>query len=157
MELLKNIITGQKALEVSKRNLKKDLLKLKNKYPIYLSAIDNDMEINYIEILKSPIQTITFYKLEILSFGEISYINIPSNINYIKTLEYELLRSNFLNAIKSMKNKLKQDKDISKEYYLLINDIKTLKKNYSTMYRKETNIFKDEIIFLYNLKNTING
>ena len=78
---------------------------------------------------------------------------MPSNINYIKTLEYEILRKNIVNKISSFRETIKGDEYNVKFYDSIVEDIKNLKKKYLNMYKKETNIFKEDIAFLYNIKN----
>ena len=51
--------------------------------------------------------------------------------------------------IKSQKEK---GLDYSKTYIDAVNQIKNLKKGFLNMYRKETNTFKEEIIFLYTIR-----
>ena len=98
--------------------------------------------------------TINFYVIEILIKDDIyDTIHIPSNINYIKTLEYEILRKNIVNKISSFRETIKGDEYNVKFYDSIVEDIKNLKKKYLNMYKKETNIFKEDIAFLYNIKN----
>ena len=151
---IEKIIKQISILESMKKDFVKYLVSLKNEYPVYLEKIDKDMQILNVSIKKSKIPTINFYVIEILIKDDIyDTIHIPSNINYIKTLEYEILRKNIVNKISSFRETIKGDDYNVKFYDSIVDDIKNLKKKYLNMYKKETNIFKEDIAFLYNIKN----
>ena len=151
---IEKIIKQISILESMKKDFVKYLVSLKNEYPVYLEKIDKDMQILNVSIKKSKIPTINFYVIEILIKDDIyDTIYIPSNINYIKTLEYEILRKNIVNKISSFRETIKGDDYNVKFYDSIVEDIKNLKKKYLNMYKKETNIFKEDIAFLYNIKN----
>ncbi len=151
---IEKIIKQISILESMKKDFVKYLVSLKNEYPVYLEKIDKDMQILNVSIKKSKIPTINFYVIEILIKDDIyDTIHIPSNINYIKTLEYEILRKNIVNKISSFRETIKGDDYNVKFYDSIVEDIKNLKKKYLNMYKKETNIFKEDIAFLYNIKN----
>ena len=151
---IEKIIKQISVLESMKKDFVKYLVSLKNEYPVYLEKVDKDMQILNVSIKKSKIPTINFYVIEILIKDDIyDTIHIPSNINYIKTLEYEILRKNIVNKISSFRETIKGDEYNVKFYDSIVEDIKNLKKKYLNMYKKETNIFKEDIAFLYNIKN----
>ena len=151
---IEKIIKQISILESMKKDFVKYLVSLKNEYPVYLEKVDKDIHILYVSIKKSKIPTINFYVIEILIKDDIyDTIHIPSNINYIKTLEYEILRKNIVNKISSFRETIKGDEYNVKFYDSIVEDIKNLKKKYLNMYKKETNIFKEDIAFLYNIKN----
>ena len=151
---IEKIIKQISILESMKKDFVKYLVSLKNEYPVYLEKVDKDIQILNVSIKKSKIPTINFYVIEILIKDDIyDTIHIPSNINYIKTLEYEILRKNIVNKISSFRETIKDDEYNVKFYDLIVEDIKNLKKKYLNMYKKETNIFKEDIAFLYNIKN----
>lgn len=151
---IEKIIKQISVLESMKKDFVKYLVSLKNEYPVYLEKVDKDMQILNVSIKKSKIPTINFYVIEILIKDDIyDTIYIPSNINYIKTLEYEILRKNIVNKISSFRETIKGDDYNVKFYDSIVEDIKNLKKKYLNMYKKETNIFKEDIAFLYNIKN----
>ena len=151
---IEKIIKQISILESMKKDFVKYLVSLKNEYPVYLEKVDKDMQILNVSIKKSKIPTINFYVIEILIKDDIyDTIHIPSNINYIKTLEYEILRKNIVNKISSFRETIKGDDYNVKFYDSIVEDIKNLKKKYLNMYKKETNIFKEDIAFLYNIKN----
>ena len=151
---IEKIIKQISILESMKKDFVKYLVSLKNEYPVYLEKVDKDMQILNVSIKKSKIPTINFYVIEILIKDDIyDTIHIPSNINYIKTLEYEILRKNIVNKISSFRETIKGDDYNVKFYDSIVDDIKNLKKKYLNMYKKETNIFKEDIAFLYNIKN----
>ena len=151
---IEKIIKQISVLESMKKDFVKYLVSLKNEYPVYLEKVDKDMQILNVSIKKSKIPTINFYVIEILIKDDIyDTIHIPSNINYIKTLEYEILRKNIVNKISSFRETIKDDEYNVKFYDSIVEDIKNLKKKYLNMYKKETNIFKEDIAFLYNIKN----
>lgn len=151
---IEKIIKQISILESMKKDFVKYLVSLKNEYPVYLEKVDKDMQILNVSIKKSKIPTINFYVIEILIKDDIyDTIHIPSNINYIKTLEYEILRKNIVNKISSFRETIKGDEYNVKFYDSIVEDIKNLKKKYLNMYKKETNIFKEDIAFLYNIKN----
>lgn len=149
---LEKFLLKQKEFENSKKELFNELLELKKVYPYYLCGIDKSIIINNVILEKSAIPTINFYKIEVVSYGEVFYIKIPSNINYIKTLEYDILRSELLSRINCFRKADLSNKKDSDLYKRIIEDVKYLKKHYMNMYKKETNIFKDEILYLYNIK-----
>ena len=60
---------------------------------------------------------------------------------------------NIVNKISSFRETIKGDDYNVKFYDSIVEDIKNLKKKYLNMYKKETNIFKEDIAFLYNIKN----
>ena len=151
---IEKIIKQISVLDSMKKDFVKYLVSLKNEYPVYLEKVDKDMQILNVSIKKSKIPTINFYVIEILIKDDIyDTIHIPSNINYIKTLEYEILRKNIVNKISSFRETIKGDDYNVKFYDSIVEDIKNLKKKYLNMYKKETNIFKEDIAFLYNIKN----
>lgn len=151
---IEKIIKQISILESMKKDFVKYLVSLKNEYPVYLEKVDKDMQILNVSIKKSKIPTINFYVIEILIKDDIyDTIHIPSNINYIKTLEYEILRKNIVNKISSFRETIKGDDYNVKFYDSIVEDVKNLKKKYLNMYKKETNIFKEDIAFLYNIKN----
>ena len=151
---IEKIIKQISILESMKKDFVKYLVSLKNEYPVYLEKVDKDMQILNVSVKKSKIPTINFYVIEILIKDDIyDTIHIPSNINYIKTLEYEILRKNIVNKISSFRETIKGDEYNVKFYDSIVEDIKNLKKKYLNMYKKETNIFKEDIAFLYNIKN----
>lgn len=151
---IEKIIKQISILESMKKDFVKYLVSLKNEYPVYLEKVDKDIQILNVSIKKSKIPTINFYVIEILIKDDIyDTIHIPSNINYIKTLEYEILRKNIVNKISSFRETIKGDEYNVKFYDSIVEDIKNLKKKYLNMYKKETNIFKEDIAFLYNIKN----
>ena len=151
---IEKIIKQISVLESMKKDFVKYLVSLKNEYPVYLEKVDKDMQILNVSVKKSQIPTINFYVIEILIKDDIyDTIHIPSNINYIKTLEYEILRKNIVNKISSFRETIKGDEYNGKFYDSIVDDIKNLKKKYLNMYKKETNIFKEDIAFLYNIKN----
>ena len=151
---IEKIIKQISVLDSMKKDFVKYLVSLKNEYPVYLDKVDKDMQILNVSIKKSKIPTINFYVIEILIKDDIyDTIHIPSNINYIKTLEYEILRKNIVNKISSFRETIKGDDYNVKFYDSIVEDIKNLKKKYLNMYKKETNIFKEDIAFLYNIKN----
>jgi hypothetical protein len=151
---IEKIIKQISVLDLMKKDFVKYLVSLKNEYPVYLEKVDKDMQILNVSIKKSKIPTINFYVIEILIKDDIyDTIHIPSNINYIKTLEYEILRKNIVNKISSFRETIKGDEYNVKFYDSIVEDIKNLKKKYLNMYKKETNIFKEDIAFLYNIKN----
>lgn len=151
---IEKIIKQISVLDSMKKDFVKYLVSLKNEYPVYLEKVDKDMQILNVSIKKSKIPTINFYVIEILIKDDIyDTIHIPSNINYIKTLEYEILRKNIVNKISSFRETIKGDEYNVKFYDSIVEDIKNLKKKYLNMYKKETNIFKEDIAFLYNIKN----
>ncbi len=151
---IEKIIKQISILESMKKDFVKYLVSLKNEYPVYLEKVDKDIQILNVSIKKSKIPTINFYVIEILIKDDIyDTIHIPSNINYIKTLEYEILRKNIVNKISSFRETIKGDDYNVKFYDSIVEDIKNLKKKYLNMYKKETNIFKEDIAFLYNIKN----
>ena len=151
---IEKIIKQISILESMKKDFVKYLVSLKNEYPVYLEKVDKDIQILNISIKKSKIPTINFYVIEILIKDDIyDTIHIPSNINYIKTLEYEILRKNIVNKISSFRETIKGDDYNVKFYDSIVEDVKNLKKKYLNMYKKETNIFKEDIAFLYNIKN----
>ena len=151
---IEKIIKQISVLDSMKKDFVKYLVSLKNEYPVYLEKVDKDMQILNVSIKKSKIPTINFYIIEILIKDDIyDTIHIPSNINYIKTLEYEILRKNIVNKISSFRETIKGDEYNVKFYDSIVEDIRNLKKKYLNMYKKETNIFKEDIAFLYNIKN----
>ena len=151
---IEKIIKQISVLESMKKDFVKYLVSLKNEYPVYLEKVDKDIQILNVSIKKSKIPTINFYVIEILIKDDIyDTIHIPSNINYIKTLEYEILRKNIVNKISSFRETIKGDEYNVKFYDSIVEDVKNLKKKYLNMYKKETNIFKEDIAFLYNIKN----
>lgn len=151
---IEKIIKQISVLDSMKKDFVKYLVSLKNEYPVYLEKVDKDIQILNVSIKKSKIPTINFYVIEILIKDDIyDTIHIPSNINYIKTLEYEILRKNIVNKISSFRETIKGDEYNVKFYDSIVEDIKNLKKKYLNMYKKETNIFKEDIAFLYNIKN----
>ena len=151
---IEKIIKQISILESMKKDFVKYLVSLKNEYPVYLEKVDKDIQILNVSIKKSKIPTINFYVIEILIKDDIyDTIHMPSNINYIKTLEYEILRKNIVNKISSFRETIKGDEYNVKFYDSIVEDIKNLKKKYLNMYKKETNIFKEDIAFLYNIKN----
>ena len=151
---IEKIIKQISILESMKKDFVKYLVSLKNEYPVYLEKVDKDIQILNVSIKKSKIPTINFYVIEILIKDDIyDTIHIPSNINYIKTLEYEILRKNIVNKISSFRETIKGDEYNVKFYDSIVEDVKNLKKKYLNMYKKETNIFKEDIAFLYNIKN----
>ena len=151
---IEKIIKQISILESMKKDFVKYLVSLKNEYPVYLEKVDKDIQILNVSIKKSKIPTINFYVIEILIKDDIyDTIHIPSNINYIKTLEYEILRKNIVNKISSFRETIKGDEYNVKFYDSIVEDIRNLKKKYLNMYKKETNIFKEDIAFLYNIKN----
>lgn len=151
---IEKIIKQISVLDSMKKDFVKYLVSLKNEYPVYLEKVDKDMQILNVSVKKSKIPTINFYVIEILIKDDIyDTIHIPSNINYIKTLEYEILRKNIVNKISSFRETIKGDDYNVKFYDSIVEDIKNLKKKYLNMYKKETNIFKEDIAFLYNIKN----
>ena len=151
---IEKIIKQISVLDSMKKDFVKYLVSLKNEYPVYLEKVDKDMQILNVSIKKSKIPTINFYVIEILIKDDIyDTIHIPSNINYIKTLEYEILRKNIVNKISSFRETIKGDEYNVKFYDSIVEDIKNLKKKYLNMYKKETNIFKEDVAFLYNIKN----
>ena len=151
---IEKIIKQISVLESMKKDFVKYLVSLKNEYPVYLEKVDKDIQILNVSIKKSKIPTINFYVIEILIKDDIyDTIHIPSNINYIKTLEYEILRKNIVNKISSFRETIKGDEYNVKFYDSIVEDIRNLKKKYLNMYKKETNIFKEDIAFLYNIKN----
>lgn len=151
---IEKIIKQISVLDSMKKDFVKYLISLKNEYPVYLEKVDKDMQILNVSVQKSKIPTINFYVIEILIKDDIyDTIHIPSNINYIKTLEYEILRKNIVNKISSFRETIKGDEYNVKFYDSIVEDIKNLKKKYLNMYKKETNIFKEDIAFLYNIKN----
>lgn len=151
---IEKIIKQISVLDSMKKDFVKYLVSLKNEYPVYLDKVDKDMQILNVSIKKSKIPTINFYVIEILIKDDIyDTIHIPSNINYIKTLEYEILRKNIVNKISSFRETIKGDEYNVKFYDSIVEDIRNLKKKYLNMYKKETNIFKEDIAFLYNIKN----
>ena len=151
---IEKIIKQISVLDSMKKDFVKYLVSLKNEYPVYLDKVDKDMQILNVSVKKSKIPTINFYVIEILIKDDIyDTIHIPSNINYIKTLEYEILRKNIVNKISSFRETIKVDDYNVKFYDSIVEDIKNLKKKYLNMYKKETNIFKEDIAFLYNIKN----
>lgn len=151
---IEKIIKQISVLDSMKKDFVKYLVSLKNEYPVYLEKVDKDMQILNVSVKKSKIPTINFYVIEILIKDDIyDTIHIPSNINYIKTLEYEILRKNIVNKIGSFRETIKGDDYNVKFYDSIVEDIKNLKKKYLNMYKKETNIFKEDIAFLYNIKN----
>ena len=151
---IEKIIKQISILESMKKDFVKYLVSLKNEYPVYLEKVDKDIQILNISIKKSKIPTINFYVIEILIKDDMyDTIHIPSNINYIKTLEYEILRKNIVNKISSFRETIKGDDYNVKFYDSIVEDVKNLKKKYLNMYKKETNIFKEDIAFLYNIKN----
>lgn len=151
---IEKIIKQISVLDSMKKDFVKYLVSLKNEYPVYLEKVDKDMQILNVSVKKSKIPTINFYVIEILIKDDIyDTIHIPSNINYIKTLEYEILRKNIVNKISSFRETIKGDEYNVKFYDSIVEDIKNLKKKYLNMYKKETNIFKEDIAFLYNIKN----
>lgn len=151
---IEKIIKQISVLDSMKKDFVKYLVSLKNEYSVYLDKVDKDMQILNVSIKKSKIPTINFYVIEILIKDDIyDTIHIPSNINYIKTLEYEILRKNIVNKISSFRETIKGDEYNVKFYDSIVEDIRNLKKKYLNMYKKETNIFKEDIAFLYNIKN----
>lgn len=151
---IEKIIKQISVLDSMKKDFVKYLVSLKNEYPVYLEKVDKDMQILNASIKKSKIPTINFYVIEILIKDDIyDTIHIPSNINYIKTLEYEILRKNIVNKISSFRETIKGDEYNVKFYDSIVEDIRNLKKKYLNMYKKETNIFKEDVAFLYNIKN----
>lgn len=151
---IEKIIKQISVLDSMKKDFVKYLVSLKNEYPVYLEKVDKDMQILNVSIKKSKIPTINFYVIEILIKDDIyDTIHIPSNINYIKTLEYEILRKNIVNKISSFRETIKGGEYNVKFYDSIVEDIRNLKKKYLNMYKKETNIFKEDIAFLYNIKN----
>lgn len=151
---IEKIIKQISVLDSMKKDFVKYLVSLKNEYPVYLEKVDKDMQILNVSIKKSKIPTINFYVIEILIKDDIyDTIHIPSNINYIKTLEYEILRKNIVNKISSFRETIKGDEYNVKFYDSIVEDIRNLKKKYLNMYKKETNIFKEDVAFLYNIKN----
>lgn len=153
MNLLENFIKKQDEVEALKKELCNYLIELKKKYPHYLYSIDKDIVINNIVVKKSLIPTIVFYNIEIISYGFVSYINIPSNINYIKTLEYNILRTTLLSKIDILEKRRTKNENNKSFYDEIVVDVKYLKKNYKNMYKKEVNTFKDKISLLYSIKD----
>ncbi len=151
---IEKIIKQISILDSMKKDLVKYLISLKKEYSVYLDKVDNNMKILNVSIIKSKIPTINFYVIEVLIKDEVyDKIYIPSNINYIKTLEYEIIRKDIVNKIKSFKSTISGDTYNEKYYDSIVEDIKSLKKKYLNMYKKETNIFKEDIAFLYQIKN----
>ncbi len=151
---IEKIIKQISILDSMKKDLVKYFISLKKEYSVYLDKVDNNMKILNVSIIKSKIPTINFYVIEVLIKDEVyDKIYIPSNINYIKTLEYEIIRKDIVNKIKSFKSTISGDTYNEKYYDSIVEDIKSLKKKYLNMYKKETNIFKEDIAFLYQIKN----
>lgn len=151
---IEKIIKQISILDSMKKDLVKYLISLKKEYSVYLDKVDNNMKILNVSIIKSKIPTINFYVIEVLIKDEVyDKIYIPSNINYIKTLEYEIIRKDIVNKIKSFKSTISGDTYNEKYYDSIVEDVKSLKKKYLNMYKKETNIFKEDIAFLYQIKN----
>lgn len=151
--MIKNLIQTKKAYNASAESFKKTLLELKQQYPNYLRNVSDDSEIIDVNSCPSKIPHIQFY--EILLHSEIlgvKSVKIPSNINYLKTLEYEINRNHILGLINIIKSQKEKGLDYSKTYIDAVNEIKNLKKGFLNMYRKETNTFKEEIIFLYTIR-----
>lgn len=150
---IEKIIKQTQLLNLMKNDLIKYLLELKKEYPVYLEKVNNEMIILNINLVKSKIPTINFYDIEVAQNGVIfDVIYIPSNINYLKTLEYELLRNDILMKIHSFRKTIKCDDYDQVVYDDIVEKIRNVKKRYLNMYKKETNIFKEEISFLYNLQ-----
>ena len=150
---IEKIIKQTQLLNLMKNDLIKYLLELKKEYPVYLEKVNNEMIILNINLVKSKIPTINFYDIEVAQNGVIfDVIYIPSNINYLKTLEYELLRNDILMKIHSFRKTIKSDDYDQVVYDNIVEKIRNVKKRYLNMYKKETNIFKEEISFLYNLQ-----
>lgn len=152
--MIKQLIQNKKAYKASAIEFKKVLLELKEKYPNYLKNVSEDSEIIDVNQCKSIIPNIQFY--EVLLHSEllgVQYIKIPSNINYLKTLEYEINRSKILKLISFIASQKEKGLDYDNAYKDVINQIKGLKKGFINMYKKEPNTFKDKIIFLYSLRN----
>ena len=150
---IEKIIKQTQLLNLMKNDLIKYLLELKKEYPVYLEKVNNEMIILNINLVKSKIPTINFYDIEVAQNGVIfDVIYIPSNINYLKTLEYELLRNDILMKIHSFRKTIKGDDYDQVVYDDIVEKIRNVKKRYLNMYKKETNIFKEEISFLYNLQ-----
>ena len=98
---IEKIIKQISILDSMKKDLVKYLISLKKEYSVYLDKVDNNMKILNVSIIKSKIPTINFYVIEVLIKDEVyDKIYIPSNINYIKTLEYEIIRKDIVNKIK---------------------------------------------------------
>lgn len=149
----KEIIVLQSSLVEEKTKLYNQLVDLKRKYPIYFACLGNNVVINNVSLSKSPIPNINFYVVDVNTNGSNLIINIPSNINYIKTLEYEILRKELVDQITRF-NKLNESDKFNKSLYNeIVMQIKYLKRHYINLYKKETNILKELIINIYNLRN----
>lgn len=150
---IENLLKQQNILDNLKEDYISFLMELKKDYPLSLNDVDKSSIINRIYTVKSKIPTINFYCIELIQNDILSTIYIPSNINYLKSLEYEIHRNKLLNRIEIFKKTIHDNIYDEVAYDELTEAIKFLKSKFINMYKKETNLFKDEIRFLYNLKN----
>lgn len=150
---IENLLKQQNILDNLKEDYISFLMELKKDYPLSLNYVDKSSIINRIYTVKSKIPTINFYCIELIQNDILSTIYIPSNINYLKSLEYEIHRNKLLNRIEIFKKTIHENIYDEVAYDELTEAIKFLKSKFINMYKKETNLFKDEIRFLYNLKN----
>lgn len=150
---IENLLKQQNILDNLKEDYISFLMELKKDYPLSLNDVDKSSIINRIYTVKSKIPTINFYCIELIQNDILSTIYIPSNINYLKSLEYEIHRNKLLNRIEIFKKTIHENIYDEVAYDELTEAIKFLKSKFINMYKKETNLFKDEIRFLYNLKN----
>jgi len=150
---IENLLKQQNILDNLKEDFLSFLIELKKSYPLLLNDVNKDSIINRVYTIKSKIPTINFYCIELVWNDILSTIYFPSNINYLKSLEYEIHRNIFINKIEVFKKTINETSYNETIYNELIDSIKFLKGQFINMYKKETNIFKDEVRFLYNLKN----
>lgn len=150
---IENLLKQQNILDNLKEDYISFLMELKKDYPLSLNYVDKSSIINRIYTVKSKIPTINFYCIELIQNDILNTIYIPSNINYLKSLEYEIHRNKLLNRIEIFKKTIHENIYDEVAYDELTEAIKFLKSKFINMYKKETNLFKDEIRFLYNLKN----
>lgn len=150
---IENLLKQQNILDNLKEDYISFLIELKKDYPLSLNDVDKSSIINRIYTVKSKIPTINFYCVELIQNDILGTIYIPSNINYLKSLEYEIHRNKLLNRIEIFKKTIHENIYDEVAYDELTEAIKFLKSKFINMYKKETNLFKDEIRFLYNLKN----
>lgn len=155
---MKKYITLKKELEAKKSLLFKQLIELKKTFPIYLSCVNQNMILDDIEFKKNPISTINMYEYKLIDpkKEQLLYVYIPSNLNYLKSLEYEIIRNKLVEHINTFNTNYSFGAYTIEEYVSIVKEIKCLKNKYINMYKKEQNVFKDLIIGIYKL-NLLNG
>ena len=154
---MKKYITLKKEIEVRKSLLFNQLIELKKVFPIYLNQINQNMILDDIEFKKSAISTINMYEYKLIDLKkeQLLYVYIPSNLNYLKSLEYEIIRNKLVEHINIFNTNYSFGAYTIEEYISIVREIKDLKKKYINMYKKEENVFKDLIVGIHKLN--LNG